>query len=253
VQFFRGELGQPSGGFPPDLQQKICKGQALLTERPGSSIPDADLEALRAEAEEKARRKISDEEFASYLMYPKVFLEYALRAVRYGPVTILPTPVFFYGMAHGEEIAIDLEPGKTLIIQYVAIGEDNDSTFVKVFFELNGQPRTIRVENQKISYQKNQRTRADLTNANHVASPMPGQIVSISVKAGQDIQSGDLLLTIAAMKMDMSIHAEREKNYFLACFSFSYTTSAHCANFIALHIPQEDPWLQPEIHYRQPT
>jgi pyruvate carboxylase len=123
VAFFRGDLGQPYGGFPADLQRKVLKGQAPLTSRPGETLPAADLAAARVEVEARTPRAISDYELASYLMYPKVFVDYMTDRLEFGHVSVLPTPVFFYGMQPGQEVTVEIERGKTLIIHFITISE----------------------------------------------------------------------------------------------------------------------------------
>ncbi|WP_041796066.1 pyruvate carboxylase [Pararhodospirillum photometricum] len=210
VQLMRGELGQPPGGFPPALQAKVLRGQPAITGRPGASVPAADLVALRAEAERKAERPLSDEEFQSSLMYPKVFLDYAKRQEEFGPVAVLPTPVFFYGMKPRQEAMVDLEPGKTLVIRCQAIGDVDEEGMVKVFFELNGQPRVIRVPDRSARASVAVREKADPTNPAHVPAPMPGLVSSIGVSAGQSVHAGETLLTIEAMKMETALAADRD-------------------------------------------
>ena len=205
ISFFRGELGQPPGGFPKALQKKVLKGDKPLTERPGAAMKPADLSALCAEA----GTEITDEEFTSYLMYPKVYADFAKRRADYGPVSVLPTPTFFYGMAPGEEISIELEPGKVLVLQLQTIGQPDEDGLVAVFFELNGVPRMVRVPNRLKAAAAPKRRKADQADARQVASPMPGMVATLAVKAGQKVRAGDLLLTIEAMKMETAIHADR--------------------------------------------
>ena len=207
--YFAGELGQPYGGFPPELQAKVLSGQTPVTNRPGENLPPADLDALRTEAQSLTGETLSNEEFQSYLMYPAVYLDYMSHRRQYGPMHVMSTPVFFYGMRPEQEISVDLEPGKTLVIHCLAIGETDVDGNVKVFFELNGQPRTIKVPNRKFANLVEERRKAEDGNPNHVASPMPGMISSINATVGQAIEAGDVLLTIEAMKMETAIRAER--------------------------------------------
>src|SRR5262249_22618688 len=144
----RGDLGQPHGGFPPELQRKVLKGAPPLTGRPGASLPAVDLEAERARIQERLPRAVTDHDLASHLMYPRVWLDYAAERAAYGDVSILPTAVFFHGMQPGEEMSVDLERGKTLIVRYVAISETHEDGTRTVFFELNGQPRSVRVRDR---------------------------------------------------------------------------------------------------------
>jgi pyruvate carboxylase len=210
VSLFRGDIGQPPNGFPEGLQKKILKGATPLTTRPGATMKPADLETERAEAEHKAGRHISDEEYASYLMYPKVFADYAARRRDHGPVQVLPTPIFFYGMKPGQEIAVDLEPGKTLVIRCQAIGETDEEGNIRVFFELNGQPRIVRVADRAVADTVLRRRKAEDGNPGHVPAPMPGMVASVAVAKGQQVKRGDLLMTIEAMKMETAIHAQRD-------------------------------------------
>ena len=153
---------------------------------------------------------VDDEDLNSYLMYPKVFLDYMGRRRIYGPVRALPTKTFFYGMEAGEEITAEIDPGKILEIRLQAIGETDEQGEVKLFFELNGQPRVIRVPNRLVKSQTATRPKAEEANPNHIGAPMPGVIASVAVSAGQNVKAGDLLLTIEAMKMETGLHAERD-------------------------------------------
>ena len=210
VSLFRGDLGQPYGGFPPVLQRKILQGQTPITVRPGSILPPVDLVAARAEAEHRVERHITDFELASYLMYPDVFVEYAQARRQYGDLTDLPTSVFFYGMESGEEINVELDHGPTLIIRYLGTNEHHDDGQRTVYFELNGQPRTVKIEDRTQPVSKPPRALAEPGNARHVGAPMPGLIAQISVRAGDEVKKGDALMTIEAMKMQTSIRAERD-------------------------------------------
>ena len=210
VDMLKGNLGQPHGGWPPGIQRKVLKGDTPLTTRPGAGMPPVDLEAVRAKlSADLGGMAIDDEDLNGYLMYPKVFMDYMGRHQAYGPVRSLPTKVFFYGMESGEEIPIELDAGKTLELRLQAVGETTDDGEVKVFFELNGQPRVIRVPNRAIKAKVAAKPKAAEGNPAHIGAPMPGSIASVAVVAGQKVNAGDLLLTIEAMKMETGIHADR--------------------------------------------
>jgi pyruvate carboxylase len=143
-------------------------------------------------------------------MYPKVFLDYMGRHRLYGPVRTLPTQTFFFGMEPSEEISAEIDPGKTLEIRMQAASETTEDGEVKVFFELNGQPRVIRTPNRLVKATTAQRPKADAGNEGHIGAPMPGVVASVGAVVGQQVHEGDLLLTIEAMKMETGIHAERD-------------------------------------------
>jgi pyruvate carboxylase len=210
VGFFAGDLGQPPNGFPKALQEKVLKGKAALDKRPGAYLEPVDLEAKRKEVEELTGHEINDFELASYLMYPKVFVDFMKAQDTYGPTSVLPTPIYFYGLEAGDEALVDLAKGKTLVIQLVGQSKPNEKGMVRVFFELNGQPRTVSVPDRSMASEIVVRPKAEAGNPLHVGAPMPGVVSTLAVKPGQEVKAGDVLLSIEAMKMETAIHAEAE-------------------------------------------
>jgi pyruvate carboxylase len=210
VSFFRGDLGQPYGGFPQALQRKVLKDAEPLTARPGEVLPPVDLETVRAALQESMPRAITDYEFASWLMYPKVFTDYMSDRTRYGNVSALSTRTFFYGLAPGEEITVDLERGKHLIIRLVTVSDVHDDGTRTVFFELNGQPRPVKVADRSQVAKRPSRRQAEPDQPGHVGAPMPGTIATVAVSAGHEVARGDVLVTIEAMKMETAVRAERD-------------------------------------------
>jgi pyruvate carboxylase len=212
LDMMRGNLGQPPGGWPSAIQKKILKDEKAFTERPGLRAAPVDIEEKRRELHAAFEDEVEfdDEDLNGYLMYPKVFTDYAARHELYGPVRALPTRTFFYGMEQGDEITAEIDPGKTLEIRLQAVGETQDDGEVRVFFELNGQPRTIRVADRKAKASSGARPKAEVGNPNHIGAPMPGVVASVVVSVGQQVKEGDLLLTIEAMKMETGLHAERD-------------------------------------------
>jgi pyruvate carboxylase len=209
ISLFKGELGFPPDGFPKELEAKVLKGAAPMNDRPGASLEPTDLAAAKADAEKAVGRAINEQELASYLMYPKVYTEFALHQHRYGDVSVLPTSTFFYGLKKHHEIALDIDHGKSLIVSLQGRADIEDEGITKLFFELNGQPRIIKVERAG-AVQKNTQIKSDENNPNHVGAPMPGMVVTVAVKPGQKIEKGEPILSIEAMKMETSIRAERD-------------------------------------------
>jgi pyruvate carboxylase len=210
VGFFAGDLGQPPGGFPKALQKKVLKGRKALTERPGSYLKDTDLAAERKKAQEATGLEIDDKRLASYLMYPKVFTDFTKTQDKYGPTEALPTPVYFYGLKEGEELFVEIEKGKTLVVQYLGRAETNEKGEVRVFFDINGQPRTITVPDRLKAGEIVLRAKAALGDPKQLGAPMPGVISSVAIKQGQKVTAGDVLCSIEAMKMETAIHAEAD-------------------------------------------
>jgi pyruvate carboxylase len=210
VALFKGELGLSPEGFPSELQRKILKGQAPLTRRAGELMPQVDLEAARSELAAHIGRHASDTDLASYLMYPKVFRDFAEHQRTYGDVSPLPTSAFFYGLHDREEIAVSIDKGKTLIVRQTGRSDQpDDEGLIKVFFELNGQPRLMRIAREG-TVALRRHPKIDPANPNHVGAPMAGSIVTVTVHAGQHITKGTPLASIEAMKMETVLFAERD-------------------------------------------
>ena len=210
VEFFEGKLGQPPGGFPEALQKKVLRGRKPFTHRPGVTLPPADFEAIRADLEKKLGRKPTDRDVNSHLMYPKVFADFVEHQKKYSDTSILPTGTFFFGMEAGEEVSVDIEPGKTLIIKFLTVGDAHEDGRRQVFFELNGQPREIAVLDRSVVKDgAERRVKAEPGNPLHVAAPMPGAVVTVTVSAGEEVAAGQKLLTLEAMKMETTLYADR--------------------------------------------
>ena len=144
-------------------------------------------------------------------MYPKVWTEFAAAQEDYGPTEVLPTPVYFYGLPAGEEIMVDLEKGKTLVVRCQAIGETDEEGQARVFFEMNGQPRNAKVPDRAHGAATSaRRPKAEEGNHNQVGAPMPGVVSTLAIKQGQQVTAGDVLLSIEAMKMETALHADRD-------------------------------------------
>ncbi len=207
VDMLMGSLGEPPGGWPPRVQEIVLKGATPIQGRPGASLPAVDLVAEQAKVEQKLGHKISRTDLMSYLMYPQVFTQFDAARQSWSDVSVLPTMVFYHGMERGDEIAIELEEGKSLIVKFLTVGEPHPDGTRTIFFELNGQPREVTVQDRSLKVEKAQRPRADVAEPGHVAAPIPGAISVVSVEKGQKVSKGDRLLVMEAMKMQTTVYA----------------------------------------------
>ncbi len=206
ADMFMGSLGEPEGGWPPKLQQIVLRGQKPQGGRPGERLEPADFEKAAAIVAEKSE-STSRTDLMSYLMYPDVFLKFAALRAEYGDLDVLPTPPFFYGLEEGKEITVDLEPGKALIIRLLTVGEARPDGMRPVFFELNGQPREVEVRDKSIKEAAAARRKIDSSKPGDVGAPIPGAVTMLHVKAGQQVNKGDRLLVMEAMKMQTTVYA----------------------------------------------
>jgi len=210
IEFFQGYLGQPHGGFPQELQKVVLKDREAITVRPGELLEPVNLEALKAELEEKIGRSASRQDVLSYAMYPKVFEEYAAINKQFGDISVLDTLTFLYGLKLGEEIAVEIEKGKTLIIKLVAISEPQfDGTRV-MYFDMNGQQRQLVVQDMIVEVKSTARPKANPSDANQIGATMPGTVLQVVVGKGSHVKRGDHLLITEAMKMETTVQAPTE-------------------------------------------
>ncbi|WP_116313838.1 pyruvate carboxylase [Cupriavidus taiwanensis] len=208
VSMCRGEMGYPADGFPGALQKKLLRGASPIEGRAGAHIPLVDMEAVRTQVEGEVGRSLSDNDLASYLMYPKVFKDFCAHQDRFDDVSILPTPVFFYGLQVGQEIVVELEKGKTLYIGLNAQAEAGEDGEVKMYFDVNGQSRPIDARKQQDGKESQAVRMATEGDPLQVAASMQGNVISVNVRVGQAVAKGEALAAIEAMKMETSVVAE---------------------------------------------
>jgi pyruvate carboxylase len=210
VDLLSGRMGQPPGGFPPEVQKRILRGQEPLTDRPGAGMPPVDFKATAAEVEKAIGRPPTRQEVLSYLMYPKVFTDFIAYTEKYADVSVLPTDVFLYGLDPQQEVNIEIERGKTLIVKFLTVGDPHPDGRRTVFFELNGQPRSINVRDTSLEPAEKSRVQADAADPLQVGSPMPGKVSTVAVRTGQPVKKGERLLSIEAMKMETAVYSPRD-------------------------------------------
>lgn len=210
IGFFMGDLGQPTGGFPKELQKIIVKDRTPINVRPGTLAAPVDFEAVKKELAEKMSSEPTQEDVLSYIMYPQVFLDYCKMHDQFGDVTLLDTPTFFHGMRTGESVEVRIEKGKTLIVKLIQIGEPDSEGMRIIYFELNGQGREVVVKDMSVTGTAILRKKAEPTNKEHVGATMPGSVLDVLVKKGDRVKSGEPILITEAMKMETTIQANFE-------------------------------------------
>src|SRR5262245_61990089 len=206
IDYMRGSLGQPPGGFPEPLRTKILKGATIIEGRPGASMPPYNWDAAKREMEQLAGMEVARRDVVSYALYPKVMREYMEHRALNGDTSVLPTPTFFYGLRVGEEAWIDIEPGKTLIVKLLSIGDIEPDGARVLTFEVNGQSRQLRVADDAAKVSGPKRRRAT-DKPGEIGAPMPGRVIDLVTKVGEHVKAGQKLLVTEAMKLETVIKA----------------------------------------------
>ena len=206
VDMFEGSLGEPEGGWPEHVKAIVLNGRPARAGRPGEHLAPADFDAVREKVSAAIGRAPANDEVLSYLMYPEVFLKFAKARAAYSDVDVLPTPQFFFGMQKGEEIAIDIEAGKTLVVKFLAVSDPHPDGTRTVFFEINGQPREVDVRDKRLQSSVAARVKADPASPGQVGAPLPGLVTAVAVSQGANVKKGDKLLVIEAMKMQSTVY-----------------------------------------------
>lgn len=207
VSFFKGDLGQPAGGFPKQLQKIVLKGADALTVRPGSLAQPIDFKAVQAELEQKVGHSVTFEEVISYVLYPKVFLDYVDRQKQYGAVTVLDTPTFFQGMRIGERVDIELAIGETEIVSLNEIGDPDDEGQRTLYFDINGHAREVRVADLSVHNTVVKKRKAEPTKPGEIGATMSGSVLRVLVQKGDEVKKGTPIIVTEAMKMETTIQA----------------------------------------------
>src|SRR5699024_5017584 len=211
LSFFQGQIGQPVGGMDKNLQKIVLKGRDIITDRPGNHIEPYDFEQAAEELEQFVpKRDIDDQVLLSYALYPKVYKDYLRFYEEYNKIQVIDTPSFFYGLEPNEKIMIEIEHGKSLLVELTSVGPLREGGFRTVYFDLNGLPQEIEVEDRNVEGTVMVRQKADKANPKQVGAQMPGTVVSISVKPGDQVKQNDTLIITEAMKMESAIQAPIE-------------------------------------------
>jgi len=212
VEMMQGMLGVPDGGWPPDFQAAVLGSAHVkpIEGRPGAALPPADFAAVTQKIRDTLNREPRDGEVLTSILYPEVYREYLAHWTQYGDTSTIPTVNFFYGLQTGEEIAVEIEQGKTLIVRYLTTGDVRDDGTRTVFLELNGQTRDARVLDRSVEVVRKRHPKAEPDNPNHVAAPMPGKISWVAARVGDLIHAGDRIVSIEAMKMETAVNSSRD-------------------------------------------
>ena len=210
VEYFMGQIGQPDGGFPEELQKIVLKGKTPLTERPGLLLPEENFEKIKLHLNEKYRDIANERNILSYALYPKVYDDYCKHIDLYNDISNLPSTVFFYGLEKGQEIDVAIEDGKLLNICYTGYSDADENGMRSVYFELNGSAREVEILDRSVQTKKDSKRKADKSNPKHIASPIPGTIAEILVNPGDSIKKNQPLMIVEAMKMETTILAKTD-------------------------------------------
>ena len=207
VQFFQGQMGKPYQGFPQKLQRIILKGKEPLTCRPGKMLEPIDFNQVKSYLEEKFACMMEEADILSYLMYPQIFEEFQNHRTCFSEVSDLDTPSFFYGMRQGEEIRVEIEKGKVLIIKLLYVSDPQEDGTRTLYFELNGRLREITVVDKSVVPTMHAREKADPAKLTDIGASMPGTVSKVLVKEGDRVKQGENLILTEAMKMETTIQA----------------------------------------------
>ncbi|QJE99039.1 pyruvate carboxylase [Luteolibacter luteus] len=211
IDMLAGGLGQPDGGWPADVQKVVLGNKPATTQRPGDLAEAVDLEATRELVAKKIGRAADDDDLYSHLMYPQVFSDFVDFQKKYDDLSGLATPAFFYGMHVGEEVEMEIDPGKTLFVKLVSIGDADEDGQRTLFYELNGMPRESMVtDKSRVSVSKAARVKGDPNDPAQACAPMPGMVTEVAVSPGQEVKAGDKLIVLEAMKMLTTVSASAD-------------------------------------------
>jgi len=207
IDMLSGGLGQPLGGWPKKVQSVVLGERKPIKGRPGAELKPLNFKKIEEELTAKLKREATQDDVFSHIMYPEVFAEFAKYIREHGDLSVLPTPAFFYGMKAGQEISVEIEPGKTLFIRLVNIGAVDAEGKRAVNFELNGMTRQLAIVDKSVKPTVKARLKVDPAKQNEVGAPIPGLVTVISVSVGAKVAKGEKLLTLEAMKMQTTIYA----------------------------------------------
>ena len=208
VDMLSGGLGQPKGGWPKAVQKVVLGDRKAYKGRPGARAEKVDLEATREEVKAITKRvECCDDDLYAYLMYPQVFKDLVKYINEYGHARVLPTPAFFYGLKPGEEISVEIQEGKILIIKLIYVSEPDKEGLRTLTFELNGRARECVIADKSIKSEVKRRTKADSADKMQIGAPIPAMVSAVTATVGHKVKKGEKLIILEAMKMQTTVYA----------------------------------------------
>ncbi|MDA9592057.1 pyruvate carboxylase [bacterium] len=208
VDMLSGGLGQPKGGWPKAVQKVVLGDRKPYKGRPGARAEKVDLEATREEVKAITKRvECCDDDLYAYLMYPQVFKDLVKYINEYGHARVLPTPAFFYGLKPGEEISVEIQEGKILIIKLIYVSEPDKEGLRTLTFELNGRARECVIADKSIKSEVKRRTKADSADKMQIGAPIPAMVSAVTATVGHKVKKGEKLIILEAMKMQTTVYA----------------------------------------------
>ncbi len=209
VSYFEGMMGQPEGGFPEELQKLVLHGKKPITCRPGELLPDEDFEAIKKKLRDEFGLKGTEKEALSYALYPKVFEDYLKSLEKDGNFRLMGSDIFFHGLAEGETCEIKIAEGKELVVRLDNAREVDEEGFINVIFEVNGNRSAVKIKDAaaNIAATASQIVYADAEDPSEIGANIPGNIVKVLVKEGDEVDEKQPIAVIEAMKMETNILA----------------------------------------------
>ena len=209
VDYCKGMIGQPAGGVPKGLQEVVLKGEPAITARPGSLLPPEDFDAIKEHIKnDLGVENPTQRQVLSYALYPKVFDDYVNHVKDFNDVSELESDVFFYGLNIGQECEVEIEEGKNLTIKLVDIGEPKEDGMRTLTFELNGMLRDVDIKDNNYTGLIKSVEKADMNDPYQIGASIPGKVVKLLVKKGDEVEVNQPLIVIEAMKMETNIVAK---------------------------------------------
>ncbi len=208
ISFFRGDLGQPVGGFPETMRKLVLKDEPGFSDRPNAHLEPVDFDKEFAAFQEEFGQQRNFLDFLSYQLYPKVFKDYHEFNLENGEVWRIPTLAFFYGMKQNEEILVDIAPGKTIIVRFLNVTAADENGVRQVYFKLNGQNRHVDVKDLSLNVEVKSNRKAE--KEGEIGVPLQGKLIEILVEKGQEVTKNTPLFVIEAMKMESTVVAPKD-------------------------------------------
>jgi len=209
VSYFKGMMGQPQGGFPKRLQKLVLKDEMPITVRPGELLKDENFDEIKKQLDKKHNINSNKKDILSYALYPKVFEDYLKYKEEVGDFTSMGSDIYFHGLEEGETCEIKIAEGKIMVVKLVEVRKLDDKGYRDVAFEINGNRRVVRIKDKSIKEGiiKEEKRKADLENNKEIGANIPGNIIKILVKEGEEVQKNQPVAVIEAMKMETKIIA----------------------------------------------
>jgi len=181
-----------------------------------AEIEDMDIDKERQTLTERIGRKPTEQQLVTYLQHPNDAVDFFKFEEQFGMVYVLPPSLFFRrgGFKLGENLRFTDHYGKDHVIEIGPSQRSEDGEHnIYLNVDHHERPYFFQEEAQQSggaakAVQLSKKEIEDLAKAGDIRAPFGGNVCEIAVEEGQEVNPGDRVIILEAMKMQTPLASQ---------------------------------------------